>query len=74
MAIGNIKTLEQVRDDSLASRISATRLLVGFSIACSLLTAVSIYGVLSLSVASRRRELPILSAIGAGRGDISDLI
>jgi putative ABC transport system permease protein len=74
VAVENIKTLEQVRDDSLASRIFATRLLVGFSIVCSLLTLVSIYGVLSLSVAARRRELAIRSAVGAQRGDISNLI
>jgi putative ABC transport system permease protein len=74
VAVENIKTLEQVRDDSLASRIFATRLLVGFSIVASVLTLVSIYGVLSLSVASRRRELAIRSAIGAQRGDISSLI
>src|SRR5687767_5611985 len=74
VAVENIKTLEQVRDDSLASRIFATRLLVGFSIVGSLLTLVSIYGVLSLSVASRRRELAIRSALGAQRGDISNLI
>jgi putative ABC transport system permease protein len=49
-------------------------LLVGFSIVGSLLTLVSIYGVLSLSVASRRRELAIRSALGAQRGDISNLI
>jgi putative ABC transport system permease protein len=74
VAVENIRTLEQVRDDSLASRIFATRLLVGFSSVGSLLTLVSIYGVLSLSVASRRRELAIRSAIGAQRGDISNLI
>jgi putative ABC transport system permease protein len=74
VAVENIKTLEQVRDDSLASRRFATRLLVGFSIVGSLLTLVSIYGVLSLSVASRRRELAIRSALGAQRGDISNLI
>ena len=74
VAVENIKTLEQVRDDSLASRIFATRLLVGFSVVGSLLTLVSIYGVLSLSVASRRRELAIRSALGAQRGDIRNLI
>jgi putative ABC transport system permease protein len=74
VAVENINTLEQVRDDSLASRAFATRLLVGFSIVGSLLTLVSIYGVLSLSVASRRRELAIRSALGAQRGDISNLI
>lgn len=74
VAVENMKTLEQVRDDSLASRIFAMRLLVGFSIVGSVLTLVGIYGVLSLSVASRRRELAIRTAIGAQRGDIRRLI
>jgi putative ABC transport system permease protein len=74
VAVENVKTLEQVRDDSLASRTFAMQLLVGFSIVGSLLTLVGIYGVLSLSVASRRRELAIRTAIGAQRRDIRTLI
>jgi putative ABC transport system permease protein len=73
-AVENIKTLEQIRDDSLASRTFAMRLLVGFSLVGSALTLVGVYGVLSLSVASRRRELAIRSAIGAAQKDIRNLI
>jgi putative ABC transport system permease protein len=73
-AIENVKTLEQIRDDSLASRTFAMQLLIGFSLVGSALTLVGVYGVLSLSVASRRRELAIRSAIGAKQGDIRKLI
>ncbi len=73
-AIENPKTLEQIRDDSLASRTFAMQLLVGFSVVGSVLTLVGIYGVLSLSVASRRRELAIRSAVGAAQKDIRNLI
>ncbi len=73
-AIENVKTLEQIRDESLASRAFAMQLLVGFSIVGSVLTLVGIYGVLSLSVASRRRELAIRSAVGAEPKDIRNLI
>ena len=73
-AIENVKTLEQIRDDSLASRTFAMNLLAGFSVIASVLTLVGIYGVLSLSVASRRRELAIRSAVGAEQSDISKLI
>jgi putative ABC transport system permease protein len=73
-AIENPKTLEQIRDDSLASRTFAMQLLVGFSVVGSALTLVGIYGVLSLSVASRRRELAIRSAVGAEQKDIRNLI
>jgi putative ABC transport system permease protein len=74
VAVENVKTLEQVRRDSVASRTFATQLLVGFSIVGTMLTLVGIYGVLSLSVASRRREIAIRTAIGAQRQDIRNLI
>ena len=73
-ALEDPKTLEQIRDDSLASRTFAMQLLVGFSVVGSVLTLVGIYGVLSLSVASRRRELAIRSAVGAEQKDIRNLI
>jgi putative ABC transport system permease protein len=73
-AVEHVKTLDQIRSDSLASRTFAMQLLVGFSVIGSILTLVGVYGVLSLSVASRRRELAIRSAIGAGDRDIRRLI
>jgi len=73
-AIEDPKTLSQIRDESLASRTFAMQLLVGFSVVGSVLTLVGIYGVLSLSVASRRRELAIRTAIGAGQRDLRNLI
>jgi putative ABC transport system permease protein len=73
-AVENPKTLEQIRGDSLASRTFAMRLLVGFSVVGSMLTLAGIYGVLSLSIASRRRELAIRSAVGAAHRDIRNLI
>jgi putative ABC transport system permease protein len=73
-AIENPRTLAQIRDDSLASRTFAMQLLVGFAVVGSMLTLVGIYGVLSLSVASRSRELGIRLAVGAQRSDIRSLI
>src|SRR5260370_41279675 len=52
-AIENPKTLQQIRDDSLASRTFAMQLLVVFSMGGSVRKLVGIYGVLSLSVAPR---------------------
>ncbi|HYP06301.1 MAG TPA: ABC transporter permease, partial [Bryobacteraceae bacterium] len=73
-SVENMKTLEEVRDESLATRIFAMQLLAGFSVVGSVLTLVGIYGVLSLSVASRRRELAIRAAVGAERADIRNLV
>ena len=73
-AIENVKTLGQIRDESLASRTFAMHLLTGFAVVGSVLTLVGIYGVLSLSVASRRRELAIRTAVGAQQKHIRNLM
>ena len=70
----SMKTLDQVRADSVATRTFATQLLVGFSIVASILTLVGVYGVLSLSVASRRREIAVRGAIGAQGHHIRKLV
>ena len=74
VAVENVKTLDDIRTDSLASRIFARQLLVGFSIVGTLLTVVGVYSVLALSVASRRREIAIRAAIGAHRRHIRNLV
>ena len=74
VAVENLKTMDEIRGDSLASRTFAMQLLVGFSIVGSVLTLVGIYGVLALSVASRRREIAIRTAVGAERRDIRNLV
>ena len=74
VAVENIRTLEDIRQTSLAPRSFAMQLLVGFSIVGTALTLVGIFGVISLSVASRRREIAIRAAVGAQRGDIRSLV
>jgi putative ABC transport system permease protein len=73
-AVENVKTFDQIRGDSLASRIFAMNLLVGFSVVGGVLTLVGLYGILSLSVTSRRRELAIRTAVGAERRHIHRLV
>jgi putative ABC transport system permease protein len=74
VSVENIKTLDQIRGESLASRIFAMQLLVGFSIVGCALTLVGIYGVLALSVASRRREIAVRVAVGADRRHVRRLV
>ena len=73
-AVENVKTFDQIREGSLASRTFAMNLLVGFSIVGSVLTLVGLYGIISLSVTSRRRELAIRAAVGAEQRHIHHLI
>src|SRR5207249_1643268 len=73
-AVEHIKTMAQIRRESVAPRTFAMRLLVGFSLIASALALVGIYGVLSLSVSSRIKEMAVRMAIGAQRHEILRLI
>lgn len=74
VAVEQVKTMQEIRVESVAPRSFATQLLTGFSLMGSILTLIGIYGVLSLSVATRRREIAIRAAVGAERRDIRNLI
>jgi len=74
VAVQNVKTLDQIRDDSWAARSFAMQLLVGFALVACILTLGGIYGVLSLSVAARRREIAIRTAVGAAKGNVIELV
>ena len=63
-------TMDQIRRESLAPRTFAMRLLIGFSVVATALALVGIYGVLSLSVGSRLKEIAVRKAIGAQQQDI----
>ena len=62
--------MAQIRGESLAPRTFAMRLLIGFSVVATALALVGIYGVLSLSVGSRLKEIAVRKAIGAQQKDI----
>jgi predicted permease len=74
VSVENVKTLEQIRGESVASRTFAMNLLVGFAVVAGLLATVGVYGVLSLAAGSRRTEIAIRMAVGAQRGDVLRLI
>ncbi len=74
VAVENFQTLDQIREASLASRSFAMQLLVGFALVACVLTLGGIYGMLSLSVASRRREIAIRTAMGAEKRNVLQLI
>ncbi len=74
VSVEQIKTLEEIRADSVAPRTFTMKLLVGFALVACLLSAVGIYGVVSMAAGSRRTEMAIRIAVGAQRGDVLRLI
>ena len=74
VSVEHIKTLEQIRADSVASRTFTMKLLVSFALVACVLSAVGIYGVVSMAAGSRRIEIAIRMAVGAQRRDVLRLI
>jgi ABC-type antimicrobial peptide transport system permease subunit len=64
-------TLEDLYRASSADTRFAASLVGGFSLLALVLTAVGVFGVVGYSIATRRRELAVRMALGAGRAHIS---
>jgi putative ABC transport system permease protein len=73
-AVERTTTLAEIREASTASQIFAMRLLAGFAVAATLLALVGLYGVLSLSVGARTKELAVRKAVGAQAVQIVGLV
>jgi putative ABC transport system permease protein len=73
-ALGNVRTLEQIVDQSvLGNRVTNMVLAVFASIALSL-AALGIYGVISYTAARRTHEMGIRASLGASAGNLRKLI
>jgi putative ABC transport system permease protein len=73
-AVEKMTTMAEIRRESVAARTFAMRLLIGFAVAATLLAVVGLYGVLSLSVSARIKEIAVRKAVGAQRHEIVQLI
>jgi putative ABC transport system permease protein len=70
----DVRTLEQVKTESVASDRLQTRLLAIFAGAAMLLAAIGIYGVISYAVTQRTHEIGIRAALGASTGNLVRLV
>jgi putative ABC transport system permease protein len=70
----DVKTLEQIKSESMASDRLRSLLLGAFAGIALSLSAMGIYGVISYSVTQRTAEIGIGAALGASRANLLGLI
>jgi putative ABC transport system permease protein len=73
-ALLDIRTVDQIRDQSISDRRIPSVLIGVFGTVALILAGIGIYGVISYSVAQRTREMGIRAALGASERNLLRLI
>jgi putative ABC transport system permease protein len=74
IALAEPKTLDQVREESLASERFTLILFGSFAVVALFLAMLGIYGVVAFSVAQRSHEIAVRMALGATRSRVVALV
>ena len=74
VVIEEIKTMDAIRDQSIAAQRFAMTLIAAFALVALALAVVGLYGVMSHAVAQRSHEIGIRMAIGAQRHHVLRMI